>query len=85
MNTALQKKECMCKLDLKDAYLRSPFFSIRPKEKEVLLEKISIPVSITVLWPYTSLICFKTTLENPHGSLKKDRDTHNNLFGRYVD
>ena len=41
----------------------------------------TLPVSLPVLWPCTSPICFHKTTKDPHGPFKKDWDTHSDLFG----
>ena len=41
----------------------------------------TLPVSVPVLWPCTSPICFHKTTKDPHGPFKKDWDTHSDLFG----
>ena len=74
----------MCKLDLKDAYLCS-IFSGQPKESGISMGRNSVPVSMPVLWPCTSPIYFHKTPKDRHGPFKRDRDTHSDLFGRYVD
>ena len=40
---------------------------------------------LCVLWTCISRICFRKTPKDLHGPIKKDRDTHSNLFGRNVD
>ena len=61
-----------------------PNFSGRPKESDVSMVRNPVPVSMPVLWPCTSPICFHKTPKDPHGPFKKDRDTHSDLFGRHV-
>ena len=62
-----------------------PIFSGLPKESGVLMGRNPVRVSLPVLWSCTSTICFHKTPKDPHGSFKKDKDTHSNLFGRHVD
>ena len=59
-----------------------PTFSGRPKKSDALMGRSPVPVSMPVLWPSSSSICFHKTPKDPHGPFKKDRDTHSNLFGR---
>ena len=61
-----------------------PTFSGQPKESDVSMGRNPVPVSMPMLWPCTSPICFHKTPKDPHGPFK-DRDTHSNLFGRHVD
>ena len=39
----------------------------------------SVPVSMPVLWPCTSPICFHKTHKDSHGPFKKDGETHSDL------
>ena len=57
-----------------------PTFSGRPKESDVSMGRNPVPVSMPVLWPWTSPICFHKIPKDPNGPFKKDRDTHSNLF-----
>ena len=74
MQTRPQRRTFMC-----------PTFSGRPKESDVSMERNPVSVSMLVLWPCTSPICFHKTPKDPHDPFKKDRGTHSNLFGRYLD
>ena len=62
-----------------------PTFSGQPKQSDVLMGRNHVPVSIPVLWPCTSAICFLKTPKDLHDPFQKDTDTHSNLFGRHVD
>ena len=43
----------------------------------------SVPVSMLVLWPCTSPICFHKTPKVSRGHFKKDKDTQCNLFRQH--
>ena len=70
----------MCKLDLKDTYL-CVSLSQDDRQSDVSMGRNSVQVSMPVLWPCTSPICFHKTPKDSHGHFKKDRDTNSNLSG----
>ena len=45
----------------------------------------SVPVSMPVLWPCTSPICFHKTHKDSHGPFKKDGETHSDLNDMLID
>ena len=85
LKTLLQKKRIHVQTRPQGRIFISPTFSGRPKESDVSMGRNSVRVSLPVLWPCTSPICFHKTPKDPHGSFKKYKHTHNNLFGRHVD
>ena len=85
LKTLLQKKRVHVQTRPQGRIFISPTFSGRPKESDVSMGRNSVRVSLPVLWPCINPICFHKTPKDPHGSFKKHKHTHNNLFGRHVD
>ena len=82
LKTFLQKKRVHVQTIPQGHIFMCPTFSGRPKKSDASMGRSPVPVSMPVLWPSSSSICFHKTPKDPHGPFKKDGDTHSNLFGR---
>ena len=58
---------------------------LRTTEREWCFNRKELCTSFYVCFGLASAICFRKTPKDLHGPIKKDRDTHSNLFGRNVD
>ena len=67
LKNLVQKKRVHVQTRPQERIFMCPTFSGRPKEGDVWMGRNPVPVSMPVLWPCTSPICFHKTLKDPHG------------------